>query len=53
MGEAAVAPAAGTPMTPMPVGVGANGMPNKMGRGGASPHVVQSRPTVVPRTGVG
>jgi PPE-repeat protein len=53
MAEAAVAPAAGTPMTPMPVGVGANGMPNKMGRGGASPHVVQSRPTVVPRTGVG
>ena len=54
MAEAAVAPAAGTPMTPMPVGVGANGMPNKMmGRGGASPHVVQSRPTVIPRTGVG
>jgi PPE-repeat protein len=54
MAEAALAPAAGTPMTPMPVGVGANGMPNKMmGRGGASPHVVQSRPTVIPRTGVG
>ena len=52
--EAAVAPAAGTPMTPMPMGVGANGMPNKMmGRDGASPHVVQSRPTVVPRSGVG
>jgi PPE-repeat protein len=50
MAEAAVAPAAGTPMTPMPVGMG--GMPDKMGRGG-SPHVVQSRPTVVPRTGVG
>jgi PPE-repeat protein len=51
---AEAAPAAGTPMTPMPMGVGANGMPNKlMGRGGASPHVVQSRPTVVPRTGVG
>jgi PPE-repeat protein len=54
MAEAALAPAAGTPMTPMPVGVGANGMPNKMmGRGGASPYVVQSRPTVIPRTGVG
>ena len=54
MAEAAVAPAAGTPMTPMPVGMGAGGTPNKMmGRGGASPHVVQSRPTVIPRTGVG
>ena len=29
---------------------GARGM---MGRGGASPHVVQNRPSVVPRTGVG
>jgi hypothetical protein len=29
-------------------------MPNgPLGRGGASPHVVQNRPTVVPRTGVG
>jgi PPE-repeat protein len=56
MAEAAVVPAGGTPMTPMPMGMGgpANGMPNKMmGRGGASPHVVQSRPTVIPRTGVG
>jgi PPE-repeat protein len=54
MAEAAVAPAAGTPMTPMPVGTGASGAPNKMmGRGGASPHVVPSRPTVIPRTGVG
>ena len=51
---AAEANAAGTPMTPMPVGMGANGMPNKMmGRDGASPHVVQSRPTVVPRSGLG
>jgi PPE-repeat protein len=51
MVEAAeAAPAAGTPMTPMPMGV--NGMPNKM-TGRASPHVVQSRPTVVPRSGVG
>jgi PPE-repeat protein len=51
---AEAAPAAGTSMTPMPMGMGANGMPNKMmGRGGASPHVVQSRPTVIPRTGVG
>ncbi|GJO14999.1 putative PPE family protein PPE38, partial [Mycobacterium marinum] len=24
-----------------------------LGRGGASPHVVQSRPSVVPRIGVG
>lgn len=55
LAEAAEAvPAAAAPMTPMPMGVGGNGMPNKlMGRGGASPHVVQSRPTVVPRTGIG
>jgi PPE-repeat protein len=46
--EAAVAPTAGTPMTPMPVGVG-----GPKGSGGASPHVVKSRPRVVPRTGVG
>ena len=44
-------------MTPMPMpmgGMGAGGgMPGgMMGRGGASPHVVQNRPSVVPRTGV-
>jgi PPE-repeat protein len=46
----------GMPMMPMPMGgAGAGaGMPGGMlGRGGASPHVVQSRPSVVPRTGVG
>ncbi len=47
----------GMPMMPMPMGgMGAGaGMPGGMlGRGGASPnHVVQSRPSVVPRTGVG
>jgi PPE-repeat protein len=46
----------GMPMMPMPMGgMGGGGMPGGMlGRGGASPnHVVQSRPTVVPRTGVG
>jgi hypothetical protein len=39
----------------MPMGgIGGGGMPGGMiGRGGASPHVVQSRPTVVPRVGVG
>ncbi len=40
---------------PMPMGgMGAGGgMPGgMMGRGGASPHVVQNRPSVVPRTGV-
>jgi hypothetical protein len=55
------APAAGAPMgggmpfMPMPMGMGGGGgMPGGMlGRGGASPNVVQSRPTVVPRTGVG
>jgi PPE-repeat protein len=47
----------GMPMMPMPMGgMGAGGgMPGGMlGRGGASPnHVVQSRPSVIPRTGVG
>jgi PPE-repeat protein len=38
---------------PMPMGAGAGGMPGgMMGRGGASPHVVQNRPSVVPRTGI-
>jgi PPE-repeat protein len=55
---AAGAPMGGMPMMPMPMGgmggAGA-GMPGGMlGRGGASPnHVVQSRPSVVPRIGVG
>ncbi len=49
---------AGTGMMPMPMPMGAGaggGMPGgMMGRGGASPnHVVQNRPSVVPRTGVG
>jgi PPE-repeat protein len=44
----------GMPMMPMPMGGMGGGMPGgMMGRGGASPHVVQSRPSVVPRTGVG
>jgi PPE-repeat protein len=46
----------GMPMMPMPMGgMGGAGMPGgMMGRGGASPtHVIQSRPSVVPRTGVG
>ncbi len=46
----------GMPMMPMPMpmgGMGA-GMPGGMlGRGGASPQVLQSRPSVVPRVGVG
>jgi PPE-repeat protein len=40
---------------PMPMGMGGAGggmPPGMMGRGGASPHVVQNRPSVVPRTGV-
>jgi len=54
---AAGAPTGGMPMMPMPMGgmgaaAGMNG--GMLGRGGASPnHVVQSRPSVVPRTGVG
>ncbi|WP_205877216.1 PPE family protein [Mycobacterium camsae] len=46
----------GMPMMPMPMGAGGGGagMPGAMmGRGGASPHVVQNRPSVIPRTGVG
>ncbi|MFV8320727.1 PPE family protein [Mycobacterium sp. 23] len=46
----------GMPMMPMPMGAGGagGGMPGgMMGRGGASPHVVQNRPSVIPRTGVG
>ncbi|MBI2700601.1 MAG: PPE family protein [Mycobacterium sp.] len=56
---AAMAQAAGggMPMMPMPMGMGGGagaGMPGgMMGRGGASPHVVQNRPSVIPRTGVG
>jgi hypothetical protein len=53
---AAGTPAAtGLPMMPMPMGGGAGGgMPGgAMGRGGASPHVAQNRPSVVPRSGVG
>ncbi len=47
----------GMPMMPMPMGgmgAGAGAPGGMLGRGGASPnHVVQSRPSVVPRTGVG
>ena len=53
---AAGAQGGGMPMMPMPMGgMGAGGgMPGgMMGRGGASPHVVQNRPSVVPRVGVG
>lgn len=56
---AAMAQMAGTPSgmpMPMPMGMGggAGGMPSgMMGRGGAGSHVVQSRPSVIPRVGVG
>ncbi|QLL05790.1 PPE family protein [Mycobacterium vicinigordonae] len=59
MAQAAGAAGAGggMPMMPMPMGMGGGagaGMPGgMMGRGGASPHVVQNRPSVIPRTGVG
>lgn len=60
MNPAAVATAAGgagTGMMPMPMpmggGGGAGGMPGGMGRGGASSQVLQNRPSVIPRTGVG
>ncbi|KZS80325.1 hypothetical protein A4G29_11360 [Mycobacterium kansasii] len=49
---------AGMPMMPMPMPMGGGGagagMPAAMmGRGGANPHVVQARPSVIPRTGIG
>ena len=45
----------GMPMMPMPMGggMGGAGAGGMMGRGGASPHMVQNRPSVVPRIGVG
>jgi PPE-repeat protein len=46
----------GMPMMPMPMGGGGagQGMPGGMtGRGGGGSHVVQNRPSVIPRTGVG
>jgi PPE-repeat protein len=49
--------AGGMPMMPMPMGAGGGagaGMPpGMMGRGGGGQHVVQNRPSVIPRTGVG
>jgi PPE-repeat protein len=51
------APAGGGMPMPMPMGGGAGAgggaMGGMMGRGGASPHVVQNRPSVIPRTGLG
>jgi PPE-repeat protein len=53
----AMAPTAGgMGMMPMPMpmgGAGAGMAGGMMGRGGASPHVLQNRPSVIPRTGVG
>jgi PPE-repeat protein len=50
--EATAGAGAGMPMMPMPTGAGANGgMPGRIGGGGAS-HVVQQRPSVIPRVGV-
>lgn len=56
--QASMPTGGGMPMMPMPMGAGAGGagagMPGgMMGRGGASPHVTQNRPSVIPRTGVG
>jgi PPE-repeat protein len=58
MAQAAGATGAGggMPMMPMPMGGGGagQGMPGGMtGRGGGGSHVVQNRPSVIPRTGVG
>ena len=56
MAAAGPAGGGGMGMMPMPMGGGmgaGGGMPGgMMGRGGASPHVVQNRPSVIPRTGV-
>ncbi|SON64038.1 putative PPE family protein PPE38 [Mycobacterium simulans] len=55
--EMAAAGTGGMGMMPMPMPMGAGagaGMPGgMMGRGGAAAHVIQQRPSVVPRTGVG
>ncbi|MGO9508594.1 MAG: PPE family protein, SVP subgroup, partial [Mycobacterium sp.] len=54
--QAAQTGAGGMPMMPMPMGAGGAGAgipAGMMGRGGANPHVVQARPSVIPRTGVG
>ncbi|WP_122497777.1 PPE family protein [Mycobacterium attenuatum] len=61
MGGAAAEPAqaaggtGGVPMMPLPMGgTGGGGMAAGMvGRGGSGAHVVQPRPSVVPRTGIG
>jgi len=55
MAQAAGASGGGMPMMPMPMGAGGagGGMPPGMGRGGAGSHVVQNRPSVIPRIGVG
>ena len=37
---------------PMPMGGGGGMAGGPLGRGGASPHVMQNRPSVIPRTGV-
>jgi PPE-repeat protein len=57
MAQAAQATGAGgMPMMPMPMGMGggagAGMQPGMMGRGGGGQHVVQNRPSVIPRTGV-
>ncbi|OBK14847.1 PPE family protein [Mycobacterium asiaticum] len=44
----------GMPMMPMPIGGAGAGVPGGMlGRSGGGSHVVQQRPSVIPRTGVG
>jgi PPE-repeat protein len=52
---AAGGPMGGMQPMPMPMGMGGAGagMGGPLGRGGASPHVTQNRPSVIPRTGVG
>jgi PPE-repeat protein len=52
-GAAAAGAASGIPMMPMPMGAGAGAQGGMIGRGGASPHVLQNRPSVIPRAGVG
>jgi PPE-repeat protein len=55
-GPVAQAGTGGMPMMPMPMGAGGAGAgmpPGMMGRGGANPQVVQARPSVIPRSGVG
>jgi PPE-repeat protein len=51
-GATAAGGTGGMPMMPMPMSGAGGGMPGRMTSGGSIAHVVESRPSVVPRTGL-